>query len=76
MLKESYSDTTRSIMLRSVVRCFNRGVESDLIPPHGWRRIRFPQAHRRERDLSDDEFRKLLRATNGANHLRTGATYR
>lgn len=76
VLKESYSDTTRGIMLRSVVRCFNWGVERDLIPPHGWRRIRFPQSHRRERYLTDDEFRKLLRATNGANHLRTGAAYR
>lgn len=57
-------------------RCFNWGVEFQLIPPHSLGRIRKPQPNTRDRYLTDDEFQAVLRATNPRNGHRSGATFR
>lgn len=75
-LKETLNDTSRGIVLRSVMRCFNWGVEMRLIPPHRLGTIRKPQSRERDRFLSDEEFRQLLRATNADNGPRSGAVFR
>ncbi len=75
-LKTSLNDTSRAIVLRSVQRCFNWGVEMRLIPPHRLGKIRKPQARERDRFLTDEEFRQLLRATNPENGSRSGAVFR
>jgi integrase len=75
-LKVTLNDSSRGIVLRSVLRCFNWGVEMRLIPPHRLATIRKPQARERDRFLSDDEFRQLLRATNAENGSRSGAVFR
>jgi integrase len=72
----SVGPTTQAIVLRSVQRCFNWGVEYRLIPPHKLGRIRKPQARRRERYFTDEEFRMLLRATNPKDGSRRGAPFR
>ena len=73
---KSLSPTTQGIVLRSVERCFNWGVEARLIPAHRLGRIRKPQSRKRERFLTDDEFRLLLRATNPKDGSRRGASFR
>ena len=75
-LKTSLNDTSRGIVLRSVQRCFNWGVEMRLIPPHRLGKIRKPQSRERDRFLTDEEFRQLLRATNPENGSRSGAVFR
>jgi integrase len=75
-LKDTLNDTSRAIVLRSVLRCFNWGVEMRLIPPHRLATIRKPQSRERDRFLSDEEFRQLLRATNAENGSRSGAVFR
>jgi integrase len=75
-LKKSLGDTSRAIVLRSVQRCFNWGVEVRLIPAHRLGKIRKPQPKDRDRFLTDDEFRQLLRATNALNGRRSGAPFR
>jgi hypothetical protein len=57
-IKSTLNPTSRAIVLRSVQRCFNWGVERRLIPPHKLGRIRKPL--RRDRFLSDQEFQSLL----------------
>jgi hypothetical protein len=63
-LKKTLNDTSRGIVLRSVMRCFNWGVQIRLIPPHRLGAVRKPQSRDRDRFLSDEEFRQLLQATN------------
>lgn len=75
-LKRTLNDTSRAIVLRSVQRCFNWGVESRLIPPHHLGRIRKPKSRTRDRYLADDEFQKILRATNPRDARRIGAPFR
>lgn len=75
-LKPKLGSTSRSIVLRSVVRCFNWGVERKLIPPHQWQQIHYPKSQRRDRYLTDVEFQSLLRATNPKFARRTGAFFR
>jgi integrase/recombinase XerC len=73
---KSLGPTTQGIVLRSVQRCFNWGTENRLIPPHKLGRIRKPRSLRRERYLTDEEFRVLLRATNPKDGSRRGAPFR
>ncbi len=75
-LKSTLNETSRAIVLRSVQRCFNWGVEHRLIPPHKLGRIRKPQSRRRDRFVTDEEFQALLRATNPLDGRRYGATFR
>ena len=75
-LKKTLNDTSRAIVLRTVQRCFNWAVEARLIPAHRLGRIRKPRSAMRDRYLTDDEFRVLLRATNPRNHHRLGAGFR
>ena len=75
-LKPKLGDTSRGIVLRSVVRCFHWGAEQDLIPPIRWKKIHFPKSKRRDRYLTDSEFQAMLRATNPVNNHRTGAQFR
>ena len=75
-LKSSLGDSTRGLVLRSIRRCFNWGVEHRLIPPHQLGRIRIPQHNRRDRFVTDDEFQQLLRATNPRDSRRCGAVFR
>lgn len=75
-LKRSLGDSTRGIILRSVRRCFNWGVEHRLIPPHQLGRIRIPQSKSRDRFVTDNEFQTMLRATNPRDSRRTGAPFR
>ncbi|MCA9124253.1 MAG: tyrosine-type recombinase/integrase [Planctomycetaceae bacterium] len=75
-LKRSVGDSTRGLILRSIRRCVNWGVEHRLIPPHRLGRIRIPQAKTRDRFVTDDEFQTMLRATNSRNGHRTGAAFR
>lgn len=75
-LKRSVGDSTLGLILRSIRRCFNWGVEHRLIPPHRLGRIRIPQARSRDRYLTDQEFRVMLRTTNPRDSRRTGAPFR
>lgn len=75
-LKRSLNDTSRAIVLRCVQRCFNWGVEYRLIPAHQLGRIRKPKSLTRDRFLTDDEFQKVLRATNPRDSRRVGAPFR
>ncbi len=75
-LKPRLGDTSRGIVLRSVVRCFNWGAEQELIPPLRWKKIHYPKSKRRDRYLTNKEFQAMLRATNPANNHRTGAQFR
>jgi site-specific recombinase XerD len=72
-IKKFLNPTSQAIVLRSVERCFNWGVESRLIPSHKLGRIRKPRALRRDRYLNDEEFQALLRATNPEYSRRLGA---
>lgn len=75
-LKATLNDTSRAIVLRSVQRCFNWGSEEKLIPPHELGRIRKPRPKLRDRFVTDNEFRSLLRATNTSRDDRLGAPFR
>jgi integrase len=75
-LEQRLNPTTQGIVLRSVQRCFNWGVEEQIIPPHTLGRIRKPAAVRRDRFVTDEEFQAMLRATNPANGHRRGAEFR
>lgn len=75
-LKKSLNDTSRAIVLRTVQRCFNWGVETQLIPPHKLGRIRKPRPRLRDRFLTDQEFAALLRSTNSTRNDRMGAPFR
>lgn len=75
-LKRTLGDTSRAILLRSMQRCFNWGVESRLIPPHQLGRIRKPRPKNRDRFLTDTELQAMLRGSNPKNHHRSGAEYR
>jgi integrase len=75
-LKTSLSDTSRTIVLRAIQRCFNWGAEHRLIPPHQLGRIRKPRARVRDRYVTDVEFRSLLRATNALRGMNSGASFR
>jgi integrase/recombinase XerC len=75
-LTRTLGDTSRAIVLRSVQRCFNWGVEMKLIPPHELGRIRKPKARRRQRLVTDEEFQALLRGTNTGRADRIGAPFR
>jgi hypothetical protein len=50
-LEKRLNSTTQGIVLRSVQRCFNWGVEEQIIPPHSLGRIRKPTSVRRDRYL-------------------------
>jgi integrase len=73
---ERLGPTSQAIVLRSIQRCFNWGVEENLIPEHKLGRVRKPRALKRERYLTDDEFRVLIRATNPVDGSRRGAPFR
>ncbi len=75
-LEKRLNSTTQGIVLRSVQRCFNWGVEEQIIPPHSLGRIRKPTSVRRDRYLTDKEFQAMLRATNPKNNHRRGAEFR
>lgn len=75
-LKKTLNDSSRGIVLRSVLRCFNWGVQMRLIPAHRLSTIRKPQSRERDRFLTDGEFRQLLRATNADKGGRSGAVFR
>ncbi len=75
-LKASVGDTTRAIILRTVQRCFNWGVEMRMIPPHQLGRIRKPQPKSRDRYLSDEEFKVLLNTCRRRNGFRKGGAFR
>jgi len=75
-LKRTLNDTSRAIVLRSVQRCFNWGVEAGEIPAHRLGRIHKPRSSTRDRFVTDEEFRALLRATNTTRDDRLGASYR
>jgi integrase len=75
-VKKFLNPTSQAIVLRSVERCFNWGVENRLIPPHKLGHIRKPRALRRDRYLNDEEFQSLLRATNPKYSRRLGAPVR
>jgi integrase len=75
-LKNSLNPTSQAIVLRTVERCFNWGVENRLIPPHKLGRIRKPRSLQRDRYLTDEEFQALLRATNPEYNRRFGAPVR
>jgi len=75
-MDQSLSETTQGIVLRSLLRCFNWGVAEELIPQHSLSKIRKPTGVRRDRYLSDEEFRQLLRGTNPRNNHRRGAEFR
>jgi integrase len=75
-LKKSLNTATLGMVLRSIRRCFNWGVEQRLIPPHRLGSFRIPRSMPRDRYVTDDEFRSLLRATNPKNHHRSGAPFR
>ncbi len=76
-LKSTLNPTSRAIVLRSVVRCFNWGVEQQLLPRElKLGRVRKPQSEVRDRFLTDDEFQAVLRASNAKRNTRNGATYR
>lgn len=75
-LKKHLSVGTRGMVLRSVRRCINWGVEQRLIPAHRLGRFRVPRSMPRDRYLTHDEFQALLRATNPKNGHRTGAAFR
>ena len=68
--------TSQAIVLRSIQRCFNWGVEEAMIPPHKLGRIRKPTPLQRDRFLEDKEFQSMLRATNPRDQRRTGAPFR
>ena len=70
------NETSQAIILRSVQRCFNWGVQNSLIPPHQLGRIRKPQSRTRDRYLTDEEFQLMLRSTNPRDSRRTGAPFR
>lgn len=70
------SSTTQGIVLRSILRCFNWGVAEEIIPSHSLSKIRKPTGVRRDRYLTDEEFRRMLRATNPRNNHRRGAEFR
>jgi integrase len=75
-LEKRLNPTSQGIALRSVQRCFNWGVEQQVIPPHTLGKIRKPAAIRRDRYLTDEEFQAMLRATNPKNNHRRGAEFR
>ncbi len=75
-LSKSLNETSQGIVLRSILRCFNWGVGEELIPNHALNKIRKPRGNRRDRYLTDDEFRLMLRATNPKNNHRRGAEFR
>jgi hypothetical protein len=58
-LKNSLNPTSQAIVLRTIERCFNWGVEKRLIPPHKLGRIRKPRSLQRDRYLTDEEFQML-----------------
>ena len=75
-LKQTLNETSRVIVLHTVQRCFNWGEQVGLIPPHNLKHIRKPQPKRRDRYLTDDEFARILRATNPRDGRRSGAPMR
>jgi len=70
------NETSQAIVLRSVQRCFNWGVEEGHIPKHDLGRIPKPTPRTRDRYLTNDEFQAMLRATNPRDSRRTGAPFR
>jgi integrase len=70
------NETSRAIVLRTIQRCFNWGVETRLIPPHELGRIRKPRPRLRERFVTDIEFQAILRGTNTGRADRLGAAFR
>jgi site-specific recombinase XerD len=75
-LRRTLNDSSIGIILRSVQRCFNWGVEERIIPPHDLGRIRKPRSVVRQRLVTDEEFRSLLRCTNSSRDDRIGAAFR
>lgn len=76
-LKSTLNPTSRAIVLRSIVRCFNWGIEQELLPREcKLGRVRKPQSQMRERFLTDEEFQQTLRATNAMRNTRNGAIFR
>lgn len=75
-LRRTLGDTSVAMILRTVQRCFNWGVEERIIPPHDLGRIRKPRSVARQRLVSDDEFRSLLRGSNSSRADRLGASFR
>ena len=76
VIKARLNPTSQAIVLRSVQRCFNWGVEEQLIPEHKLGKVRKPTALARDRFLTDEEFQEMLRATNPKNGHRSGASFR
>lgn len=75
-ISKQLNETSQGIVLRSLLRCFNWGVGEELIPNHSLGKIRKPRGNRRDRYLTDEEFRLMLRATNPKNNHRRGAEFR
>ncbi len=76
-LKATLNPTSRAIVLRAIVRCFNWGIEQEFLPQEcKLGRVRKPQAKVRERFLTDEEFQAILRATNAQKNTRKGAVCR
>ena len=75
-LKKTLNDTSRAIVLRTVQRCFNWGVQCRLIPRHELGKIRKPQPRTRDRFVTDEEFQGMLAGTNPRDASRRGAPFR
>ncbi len=75
-LEERLNATTQGIVLRSLQRAFNWGVDEQLIPPHALGRIRKPSGIRRDRFVTDAEFQSMLRSTAPLNGHHHGAEFR
>jgi integrase/recombinase XerD len=76
LLEKRLNATSQAIVLRSVQRCFNWGVEEQVIPAHEIGRVRKPAGNRRDRFVTDEEFQAMLRGTNPKNGHRRGAEFR
>lgn len=75
LLRRTLNESSQGIVLRSVQRCFNWGVEEQIIPPHELGRIRKPRSRGRQRLVTDDEFQSLLSSTNTAGDDSYGSAF-
>lgn len=76
VIHKTLEDSSVAIVLRSIQRCFNWGVEERIIPPHELGRIRKPRTRRREKLVTDAEFKLLMHAARSSRKDGIGASFR